>query len=539
MSVVGRRLARLERQLAIDRGSQGEPLRVEDLDSVSGGARVSRVMDQGVGGDAPMMVDAAVGPSTRIPARYYRVGARKRYVRRRGAARRRSYGSRGMQVYRPMNLVAANIRGRGDYWTDFKDTVKRAIPSGSFKHFGTEMGSGLGNMFSKLVGFGDYSMSKNSLTDTSRKMHMGIPVPMFGNISNGTCVQHREFITEIRGTGSPNFSLQSFPLNPGMNSTFPWLAAMSNNYEQYEFKGMVFEFKSLSSDSTGGAATALGAITMATDYDSSEADFTSKAQMEQSQYCTSGKPSIDILHPIECAPNRTSVTVNYIRNGSNPPGTDIRLYDLGKFQIALSGIPAASAPVGALIGELWVTYDIVLYKPQQNPVFSPDFGIHWGLNGAGQFTTASPLSAPGVTAVFPRLGSSLGCYIGPNPQVIGATNNDSFIFPPGFTAGNYELNCLWVGAAVNRTVAISAAIGVVGSGAVAEFIALPNLANGAASQVGSDVLNPTGTVSSLVFSFRVASQTRNTNFILIAGTQSGTASFADFFLTKIPSGLTT
>jgi len=75
-------------------------------------------------------------------------------------------------------------------------------------------------------------------------------------------------------------------------------------------------------------------------------------------YSCSTKPSNDIMHPIECKRNETSVSILSTRFGLSPG--DLRLYDFGNFSIATVGMQGTSTNVG----ELWVTYDITLLKPR-------------------------------------------------------------------------------------------------------------------------------------------------------------------------------
>lgn len=530
----GRAKGRRSRRVVYDLEAAPNPRRLTLSESSS--PKVVEVMDSSTGMDIPDRLDVAVGPDSRIPARYFKTGYRRK--------RRTKYGkygnyAPGFRVYKPMNLIAGRIRGRGDYWTDFKSglgavgrAVKRITPQGTFSRLGqafggavgggpgAAIGSGLGGMMSQLVGFGDYGVVSNSVVDHARKMNMGAPVPYFGNISNGTVIQHREYIQDVVGTGSTAFSLTAFSINPGQVGTFPWLSSIASNYEQYELRGCVFQYKSLCSDSTTGAATALGAVTMATDYDSIEGPFGTKSQMEQSQYCTSGKPSDDILHPIECAPNRTSIPINYVRTGAVPAGADIRLYDMGKFQLALSGIPAASAPIGSLLGELWVTYEIALYKPVQGT--GVQLAAHFGVTGGG-FGVGTPLSGAAVAA---KSGSNL------NVVCNGAL--DRLEFASGLAPGPYMVQVTWVGAATLNAVPMTVTLS---SG----LTALANLAGGAGSETSGPALGETSAVYNHIISFNVLTETTSLETITYAaaGTVPGGASFFDLFVYKLPTLLLT
>lgn len=450
-------------------------------------------------------------------------------------------GKRPRRSYTGRKIAIPRMYGRGDYWQDFKDAVKKNVPVGTFSRIGSafgkavgtpallgqagsQVGSGLGSMFSKLVGFGDYNVVANSLAQTGHKLNMGQPVAAFGNISNGTVVQHREYIQDVLGTGSTAFSISAFSINPGLNVTFPWLSFLAANYEQYEIRGMVFEYKSLCSDQTAGTASALGSVILATDYDSIDANYASKAEMEQSQYCTSGKPSSDIIHPIECAPNRTSIPINYIRSTAQPANTDIRLYDLGKLQIALSGIPAATAPAGSLLGELWVTYEIVLYKPQVSNVSFFYQADHFNIGTT--WSTPANLGGFGTTqaiavAKTAEVGSNLGWTI---------TNVNELTCPRTLPIGRYMLVLKWVGASTALAAAVTYTLGTGLS-----VLAIQN--NNSASASGA-AGGETAVQQWSILTFQVTALLSTTSTISVtAGTLPGTPAGADIFVMRLPGNL--
>lgn len=237
--------------------------------------------------------------------------------------------------------------------------IGAAIGGGPGALIGGAIGKGAHKMFKALTGFGDYSVQENTLLTGG----MSPPQIINSHASGGFIVRHREYIKDIDAATA--FTLEAFPLNPGVASTFPWLSQIATSFEQYRLRGAVFEFKSLSSDAVLSSATssALGAIIMATDYNVLGATFPDKMQMENYQFANSSKPSCGFLHPIECKKSLTPVSELYIRDGPVPTGADARLYDLGLFQIAAVGMQAASG----VAGELWITYEVELFKPKINP----------------------------------------------------------------------------------------------------------------------------------------------------------------------------
>lgn len=201
-------------------------------------------------------------------------------------------------------------------------------------------------------GHGNYSVSNNTILSPNSQ------IPQFSNLGQSVRCAHREFIGDINS--STAFALQSYAINPGLSGTFPWLSAIANQFEQYKIHGLMFEFRTTSSDALNSTNTALGTMILATEYNVLLPSFTNKQQMENTIFSTSGKPSTTLLHPIECDPAQTPNQPAYVRSGATLIG-DNRLYDLGNFQIASVGSQASS-----VVGELWITYDITFYKPILN-----------------------------------------------------------------------------------------------------------------------------------------------------------------------------
>lgn len=249
------------------------------------------------------------------------------------------------------------ITGRGDYTMD------------SSKSFGTRYGGYLGakggeilgglaqKAFTSITGLGDYSVNKN--------VFLGGNLPQIMNESGGggTVIRFQEYLGDVRtGAVAGAFDIKSYNLNAADSYTFPFLSQIAANYEQYEFEGVVFQFKSTSADALNSTNTALGSVMLATQYDFVDQPFESKGQMLNYEFSSSCKPSENVLHMIECAPKFTTVNRLYTLTGALPDNADPRLYNLGRFHIATTGFQAADVN----IGELHVTYQVRLLKPKLN-----------------------------------------------------------------------------------------------------------------------------------------------------------------------------
>jgi hypothetical protein len=289
---------------------------------------------------------------------------------------------------------------------------------GLFGPSGARLGQMAGTMFRNITGVGDYKVQSNSLLSAMDQL------PAFKNMSAGTRIQHREYLFDV--VTSPTigaFSIQAIPIQPALLGSFPWLSATAENYQEYRLNGVVYEFKSNSYDALSSTNTASGTVVMATDYNVLDPTFVNKFQMEQTQFTCSGKPSIDLLHPIECSKIETPTNILYTRPGPVTTG-DLRLYDWGNFYIATVGMQGRSTN----IGELWVTYDISLLKPKLTSTV--DVYDHWELP-VGHF-------APGGsqyfgTTIFPPVltsDSDLGTTLF---DTLSPGNLDTIVFPPGYT----------------------------------------------------------------------------------------------------------
>lgn len=267
--------------------------------------------------------------------------------------------SRKKAVSKPKASKAVSSKPRGSKYSQAASLAGGLVgsyiggPAGGY--LGQAVGGAAADIFKSITGIGDYKVVHNTLVNPSDS------VPMFKNGKRITLVEHREYIQDIVTSATPGaFNIDSFEINPGLASTFPWLAEVAENYEQYRIHGMVFQFKSQSADALNSVNTALGTVIMATQYNMLNPSFANKQQMENYEFGCSSRPSCDLLHPIECDPRQTTCDGLFsVRLGGNISG-DRRLYDIGRFSIATVGMQGASVN----IGELWCTYQVELLKPR-------------------------------------------------------------------------------------------------------------------------------------------------------------------------------
>lgn len=314
---------------------------------------------------------------------------------------------------------AAGLRSKKRNATGINDqTIGQKIGSG----IGSALGLGAEHFVKWLTGMGDYDVKENILLSQD-------PPPMINDSAKGgTMIRKREFLKDIYTSPTPGaFSLENFFINPANEKTFPFLHQVAMNYEQYALEGMIFEFRSMSADALNSTNTALGSVCMATNYDAVDVNFKQKSEMENYEFGNSCKPSVNMMHPIECAKTQTVLQELYTLNGPVPTGADPRLYYWGNFQIATVGFQGASVN----IGELWVSYQVRLIKPKLYVALGNEIGTYVSLNSS--YTNALPLGNGTLDTLYNTIG------------IIWDPPNRNIGFPILGVRKHYEVIIRWTG----------------------------------------------------------------------------------------------
>lgn len=331
-----------------------------------------------------------------------------RYVRR---TVRRTPAYRGYGAYRSVaRRPTRRLYGRGDYKSTLRSygrfvTRKNVGPS-TYRKQGASLGALLGakggpagmaggalagaaaaDLVKRLTGFGDYQVKKNSfLTGEPPRVNSS------GRPGGGTIITFREYLGDVISNSSAStFDLISYPICPTNQATFPWLSQIASNYQEWVPHGIIFEYRSMSANALDSVNTALGQIIMATQYNATLPSYGSKAEMENTEFSKSIKPSESCIHMIECAKSASVLSNLYCDNSTVE---DERFSVLGNFQIASNGVQGTSVN----LGELWVSYTIELLKPKLFDALGEDVGvakvnITAGLTGAAPLGTAWSLMA--------------------------------------------------------------------------------------------------------------------------------------------------
>lgn len=218
-----------------------------------------------------------------------------------------------------------------------------------FGNTGSKVGRYIGKAAGVITGSGSYEIHKNTL--------IADQVPYVHSTNEIVRIKHREFLGNING--SILFTNTTYNINPGLIGPFPWLYSTALSFEQYKINGMIVEFVSTCGDAIASTNNTLGTVCLSTDYNVVNDDFITMAQCQNSMWSSTGKPSKNIVMPIECDGKLNVLERLFIRNDNTAlTNTDLRLYDHCKINISTEG-----QQVSTQIGQLWISYDISFYKP--------------------------------------------------------------------------------------------------------------------------------------------------------------------------------
>lgn len=296
----------------------------------------------------------------------------------------------------------------------------------------THTGLGYADMaakrFKSWTGLGDYQIVSNSLISSSGDLQ----APVTATGGRGIRIRFREYLGDIStaSSGVGDFAIQSWKINPANIHTFPWLAPIAQQFDQYKPLGVIFEFRSTATEYSGTSAS-LGSVIMATDYDVFDTPFTSKSQMLNNAYSQEAKMSDSTVHGIECDPRELQRSIFYTRPTTTLATVQSRDYDVGNFYVATQG---GGLPAGQIIGSLYVHYEFEFFKEQ----------IWGGIPAKNQIamrlSKSSTSSTPAMAALYPSISGVAPTDVVRSGVDLGITSIpalDFTLFIPQKWAGAY------------------------------------------------------------------------------------------------------
>jgi len=258
----------------------------------------------------------------------------------------------------------------------------------------------------------------------SSKFRNKNPVIRFERDGSSCRINHTERIGTL--LGSVSFAVNSYAINPGLPASFPFLSGIANRFESYRFEKLRFHFK------TKTATSAVGDVIQVIDYDASDGAPESSIQAEAYQGAISSAPWQDTIND-STKSNLHKFPSRYVRGEAIPANTDVKLYDVGTYYACTENQGSA-----ALVGYLYVEYDVVLMTPQLR---ASDFGISGGLiTGATAQTAANPFGT-GATVDATGRGISISAasvvtFSSPNTYVVTLRYLGTVFSAFSYTAGS-------------------------------------------------------------------------------------------------------
>lgn len=435
------------------------------------------------------------------------------------------------------------VAGLGDYRFSRKVRPSLGARAGAF------VGDRLQRFIGNVTGLGDYHIKKNSLWSGN---YSQTPQVMNG-AKRQVSITRKEFLGDVITADTPGaFSINDFIINPGNPETFPWLAGIASAFQEYRIDGMLFHFKTMSADALNSTNTALGSVVMATEYNPDAPLFTSKQDMENTEFSSSIKPSESCLHPIECARHESVLNELYVaRGGIIPPGGTRAFYDFARFSIATQGFQAANVN----IGELWVTYQITLFKPIQVNGGTLNAADLWAHAQIPQGMTTGPMyltdAAGAPSATFFPLGEMSGSFnVSGHLLTITRVSSTRFqVDGEGIIGKSFLIQLFWQHTGTTVTYLgnfrMTIASGAVGKALIAggttstnsptQNITVNTSVAQARIEVGQYV---TATANSMVFDMSAGAGTAPNSQIVIPALSATNRPSLDLIITEIPTTMT-
>ena len=179
---------------------------------------------------------------------------------------------------------------------------------------------------------------------------------------------------------SPQYSVTTFPIQPGLSSVFPLLSNTSKTFVRYKIKYCI-EFVPNVGTSTPGT------IFIASDTNINENPPSSPSQLMSYAGAISANIWSHCSFPSNKRMNATNDKKMFIRYGSLGANEDIKLYDTANIHVALSGTDGTSVTAGSVLGQLYINYVCTFYEQRLEQIVDSNIFTYYE-----QLTSADPLT---------------------------------------------------------------------------------------------------------------------------------------------------
>jgi len=241
--------------------------------------------------------------------------------------------------------------------------------------------------------------------------------PSFYSKGNSVVVVHRELLGSVTSSVAYGNTVSKV-IQPGLKTTFPWLANVAINYEEYRFHKLRFMYEPSCSSATAGQ------VFLAVDFDVT--DPAPGTEMDISSYAgaVASQPYGRMF--MDCPPNRLMglSSVKYIRPYALAANEDQKTYDCGNLYVGVVGCLDGVTHLGTV----WSEYTVELITPGR-PTDLP-------YESSAKITSGGAVSRPNWMGDSPTIVQGAA-----NPVNVSTTNGTIYFSEPG----NYKLDSAFVG----------------------------------------------------------------------------------------------
>jgi len=254
----------------------------------------------------------------------------------------------------------------------------------------------------KKVGRSAKRRNRNRASARQGDLGAGAISTMFAPVSEGTILKslkpqffrsgdkeqrivHREKVGKYITPGNGAFTqLASIALNPGLNTSFPWLSNEASGWEKYRFDKLRYIWV------PAVGTQVAGDIIMGPDYDAADAAPYGETALSSYQDTEEGNVWCRFAATLDPKSMNDNMRDKYLRFGNLGPNLDVKTYDSGNFFLYSSDDTAANT------GKLWVEYDVTLINPQVPPGGFQASGVL--VSGGGSVASATPFGSVPVAS---------------------------------------------------------------------------------------------------------------------------------------------
>jgi len=400
---------------------------------------------------------------------------------------------------------------------------------------------GLGEIISRIFGSGAYteegafkpgaaplhgSTQGNSILDAAESMghipERGSHVEFSMAPGGWVRLVKRELVGDVLSSTSAYSVAYTLPLTPCNAQMNPWVAQVANLFQEYTYKGICFEFLSLTSPTLVSGVPGIqtgGYVGFATQLNPELAAPGDKVTALELQSSQTNAPWVSQLHPVECAESMTNQPHLFVEGRSGvPAGSSPALYRHGTTYVIVGEQPSA----GVKMGEVWSSVEVwVRFPSLDNPL---PVNAHYSLS----MPTAGPFGTPASQPVL-RTGALSGISVTDTTITFPVSRGSDRWYFVSATHGNNVL------ASANYNMVISSM-----AANISTLIAFSNFSSNAETNVAAVEPNTADTRSRSAWQWvfkvnRLAANTAANNSVVFAmtGPSPATPEFGDLFICEM------